>query len=85
MNEGKAYWDDSKEYPHLMDINNHADNGRWDMIAPMDWEYLARSKHASLTREDVQLIAVAKEPEVFQHLTNPSEKVGRLHALRWKI
>ena len=83
--EGRAYWDPRAKNPYFQVILEHVAHCRWDMIAPMDWEYLAGTEHQCLVEEDVQLIAVTQDSEVFKHLTNPSEKVRRLHAMRWKI
>ena len=70
---------------HIIRIKQFADNRQWNKLTPVDWEFLARINYSIMIVEEVQLIAVGKSSKVFNHLSNPSERVRRLHAVKWKL
>ena len=86
MSNGRSYWfETEKSAPLLQVIRDHVDGRRYYMLTPMDWEYLARIGHHSMTVEEVQLMAVVADPRVLKHLYNASDRVQRLHTLKWKL
>ena len=60
-------------------------NIKWDTLSAAAWKYLAAVGHCKIKIEEIQLVGVAKSPDVFQHLQNPSEKVKRLHEMKWVL
>ena len=85
MRQTRPSWDARKDVANIRSIKDFADGRQWYMLTPMDWEYLARSGHRSMIVEEVQLMAVAADPRVLKHLSNASDRVQRLHAMKWKL
>ena len=57
----------------------------WKDLCPGDMMILLNSVGPGFADEEMQLTAVNKSPRMIELFPEPSEKVRRLHELKWKL
>ncbi|MCK5398333.1 MAG: hypothetical protein KAJ33_08800 [Thermoplasmata archaeon] len=58
---------------------------RWKKLDQYDWTWLVDERPQLCNTEELQIMAISKSKKVFDLLRNPSERMRKLHEMKWVL